>query len=294
MSHHTISAVSRLSGVPKDLLRQWERRYGFPCPSRDNHGNRLYSQQQLEKLVVIRQLLDRGSRPGKLMNLGLNELKAQLNLTKSEFSTMPLIELLQSGDVPQLQQWLQQQICNHGLRPFIHNVMAPAINAVGEAWANGVLAIYQEHLFTEAIKRQVRNQLSHHHDGNDTPRIMLTTVPGELHSLGLLMAEVLMHLSGAAIIPFGTEMPFQQIRDAAERHQVDVIALSFSAGFKTEDAVVMLNGLRQLIPETTEIWAGGSALAEKPSVSVGIKLLPALADIEYAVAEWHRAHGDKQ
>ena len=34
-----ISAVEREAGLSKDVLRMWERRYGFPKPLRDDNGS---------------------------------------------------------------------------------------------------------------------------------------------------------------------------------------------------------------------------------------------------------------
>ena len=46
----SIAAVERDTGLSKDTLRVWERRYGFPQPDRDNNGERSYPHEQLEKL----------------------------------------------------------------------------------------------------------------------------------------------------------------------------------------------------------------------------------------------------
>ncbi|MGD8932804.1 MAG: MerR family transcriptional regulator, partial [Chromatiales bacterium] len=81
-NHHSISDVSRIAGIPKDLLRMWERRYGYPKPQRDVNGDRIYSDSQLDKLILIRQLVDQGKRPGKLMGLDLSELKALQQVPK--------------------------------------------------------------------------------------------------------------------------------------------------------------------------------------------------------------------
>ena len=63
----SIAAVERDTGLSKDTLRVWERRYGFPTPQRDAQGERLYSFEQLEKLRLIKRLLDAGHRPGRVV-----------------------------------------------------------------------------------------------------------------------------------------------------------------------------------------------------------------------------------
>ncbi|MDQ5941447.1 MAG: MerR family transcriptional regulator, light-induced transcriptional regulator, partial [Pseudomonadota bacterium] len=61
----TIGAVERDTGLAKDTLRVWERRYGFPQPERDANGERLYPAAQVERLRLIKRLMDQGFRPGK-------------------------------------------------------------------------------------------------------------------------------------------------------------------------------------------------------------------------------------
>ena len=60
-----IAAVERDTGLSKDVLRMWERRYGFPQPDRDSNGERCYPADQVERLRLIKRLMDAGHRPGK-------------------------------------------------------------------------------------------------------------------------------------------------------------------------------------------------------------------------------------
>jgi len=285
-STHNIARVSRLSGIPKDLLRQWERRYGYPNPLRDEHGDRIYSAQHLDKLIVIRQLLDQGLRPGKLVKMEVDDLRELVQIPEAPFGKEELIELLKTSDANAVVAWLDQQVQQHGLRAFVHNVMAPATKYVGEAWAEGKVDIHEEHLMTEALIRMVRRQLAGLTEVPQGPRIMLTTVPGEQHSLGMLMVETLMRLAGAEVISFGTEMPFLEIRKASMHHKVDVIALSFSASFNSEDALVIVSGLRQLIPADIPIWTGGEAFVSQSEMPDGISNFSDLYEIERALGEW--------
>ncbi|NDG58046.1 MAG: MerR family transcriptional regulator, partial [Betaproteobacteria bacterium] len=71
----SISAVERDTGLSKDTLRVWERRYGFPEPVRDSLGERLYPVEQVERLRLIRRLMDAGHRPGKIMRMKPDQLQ---------------------------------------------------------------------------------------------------------------------------------------------------------------------------------------------------------------------------
>ena len=71
-----ISAVERETGLSKDVLRMWERRYGFPDPQRDGNAERQYAADEVAKLRAIKRLMDTGLRPGKLIRQSLDELNA--------------------------------------------------------------------------------------------------------------------------------------------------------------------------------------------------------------------------
>ena len=78
-SHLSIAAVERDTGLSKDVLRVWERRYGFPVPERDPNGERLYPLSQVERLRTIKRLMDAGHRPGKLLALSETDLDTLAN-----------------------------------------------------------------------------------------------------------------------------------------------------------------------------------------------------------------------
>jgi len=282
--NHSISDVSRIAGIPKDLLRMWERRYGYPKPARDDNGDRVYSNEELDKLIAIRHLQEQGKRPGKLMGLELSQLRSMMMTPKTGLDSDQLIALLESDDPLALRSWLQNQLVTLGLRAFIHNVMAPASRALGDAWADGRVQVHQEHLYTELVKSLVRQALVEHYRDDGTPKVMLTTMQGEMHSLGLLMVEALLRAGGAEVIPFGTDMPISDIIKAAVSHGVDAIGLSFSCNFRSDEADAMLSGLRQRIDPQVRIWVGGAAFSGDVTVPEGVELIGSLNELEQVLA----------
>jgi len=112
---------------------------------------------------------------------------------------------------------------------------------------------------------------------NGRPRILLTTVPEERHGLGLLMVEGLLTLDGAMCISLGTQTPLLDIRQAAQAHAVDIVALSFSSAFASRLIAPVLNQLRELLPAAVELWAGGAGMAKIPAIA-GVRALPTLED----------------
>lgn len=292
-----IAAVERDTGLSKDVLRMWERRYGFPLPERDANGERLYPASQVERLRLIKRLMDQGHRPGRLIATPLEELTALAprrspsNESASPAATTDLADLLaliRQHDATGYQQAMYQRLARLGLQGFVQYTVAPLTQLVGEAWEDGRIEVFEEHLFTELTKRLLRQVIATLPAGQE-PRVLLTSVPDEQHVLGLLMVEALLTLDGAACIPLGTQMPLLDIVRAAEAHQADIVALSFSSAFPQRQIPTLLQQFRLLLPAPIQLWVGGGGV-KRLTASEGISVLPNLSDTPLALEAWRKAH----
>lgn len=290
----SIAAVERDTGLSKDVLRMWERRYGFPNPGRDANGERLYPAAQVERLSMIKRLMDQGHRPGKLMLASTEELallapkagKSSLKKAGSGADELEeLLALIKQHDASGYQQAMQQRLARQGFQLFVQDTIAPLTTAVGQAWEEGRFEVFEEHLFTELTKRLLRQAISTLPGGKRSPRILLTSVADEQHVLGLLMAEGLFSLEGAECIPLGTQMPLLEICRAAIAHRADVVALSFSIAFPQRQIPGLLQQLRQILPETTALWVGGGGVSKLGKME-GVRILTTLDAAMSSVTDW--------
>lgn len=301
----SIAAVERDTGLPKETLRVWERRYGFPSPLRNASGERIYPAEQVEKLRLLRRLLDNSYRPGKVVPLAKSELlslieavggaRAQPRLREDSTAAeiAGFIDLLRKHETEALRQALLLKLARIGLERFVTGLVALMAIEVGEAWARGELEVFEEHLFTEQITHLLRNALDALPKAEKTtarPRMLLTTFPKEPHALGLLMAQSLFALYGCSCTSLGVQTPLPDIVMAARAHRVDVVALSFSPCMSGTQIVEGLSELRSALPADIEIWAGGSHPALGRRALPGIVIFRRLEDIEPAVEQWQALH----
>ena len=296
----SISAVERETGLSKDTLRVWERRYGFPLPRRDAHGERLYPQDQVHKLRLISRLLDRGLRPGQLVGAPLEALLARA----SDEDGMPpqgvrsedgerldtTLRLLAAYDEAALRSHLSLTLQRLGLQRFVIDFAAPMNLKVGEAWSLGQLSISQEHLYTEQMQHQLRQGIGAIYPGVRGPSVMLTTLPGEEHQLGLLMAQACLAVEGIRCVSLGVQTPAWDISEAARQKGVDVVGLSFSEALRQKTALEMLTDLRDRLPERIEIWAGGALWARLRRRLPGVRFITRLEQLPRVIAEYRAEH----
>lgn len=289
----SISAVERDTGLSKDVLRMWERRYRFPQPLRDKHGERIYPPEQIAKLRAIRRLMDRGHRPGKIIDLDLPALDALGSAPASRAEPGAdideVLELIGSHHLPELRQLFNQRLMKQGLQRFVLDTVVPLTAAVGDAWVRGEFAVFEEHLYTEQVQGVLRNAIATAQANSKAPRILLTSFPTEQHGLGLLMVEALLVCEGATCIPLGTETPAHEIVRAAEAHRADIVALSFSAAFPERQAASGLKTLRASLPGSIAIWAGGACMRRLRKSIDGVVQVRTLDQIAGLLTDWRGA-----
>ena len=160
-----ISAVERDTGLSKDTLRVWERRYGFPQPLRDANGERLYSSEQVERLRLIKRLMDQGHRPGRLFSASEDDLlllagasapAQQATATAAPSVVSQILALIRAHDVPGLRHALNQTMMRQGLQHFVLDTVVALNLSVGEAWMRGEFEVFEEHLYSEQMKSLLR------------------------------------------------------------------------------------------------------------------------------------------
>ncbi|HVE49647.1 MAG TPA: MerR family transcriptional regulator [Casimicrobiaceae bacterium] len=291
-----ISAVERETSFSKDVLRIWERRYGFPKPDRDDNGERQYNPADIAKLRAIKRLMDVGMRPGKLMMQSLDQLNA---LAESRAAPRPaelapalerdVLALLKSHDNAGLQHTIANLLMKEGMQKFVLDTLNPLNRAVGEAWMRGELQVFEEHLYTESLQAALRVAINAFPRHPGTPRVLLTTFPNEQHGLGLLGVEALLVPEGVQCISLGTQTPLEDIRRAVLAHKVHILALSFSAAFAVRHATDGLASLRRQVPPQVTIWAGGEMTRRIRKTMSGVVLIPDLASTVAALRSW-RSH----
>lgn len=294
-----IAGVERETGLSKDTLRVWERRYGFPLPARDRRGERVYPLEQVQKLRVISRLLDRGLRPGRLMSVPLPELIERFKArapdspaaAEAGVASSPMmaevLQLLKGYDEAGLRAHLSRVLVRLGLQRFATDFAAPLNELVGEAWSSGEIAVSHEHLYTEQMQYLLRHGIDSIPPSTQRPTVMLTTLPGEEHQLGLLMAQVCLATEGARCISLGVQTPVSDILHAALQQPVDAIGLSFSEALKLKAAYAMVEDLRVRLPAEVDLWAGGKLWRRARRPLRGVRFVTQLTQIPAIVAE-HR------
>lgn len=262
------SELERETGFSKDLLRKWRSRYGFPKPFPGVRGESGYPKEQIAQLHLIRRLMNAGFRPVQVVGKPLAELERlveAMGCGPEDSGEPPLVrqvcDLLKQYDLDGLDQFFGQIRAKQSLAEFIGQTVAPLVLGVGEAWAKGRIQVCHEHLCTSVLSRLLFAEIGAAKPKAAYPRILFATPSDELHILGLLMAQAVLADQGADCIDLGPHIPLADLETAIRGCKADIVALSFSFAYPKWRVRPTLLRLREHLPASVEIWAGGAGAA---------------------------------
>ncbi len=278
------AAAAAACGLSAHTLRAWERRYGFPKPARTGTGERVYTADDVRRLTLMRRLIERGHRAGNIVRLdaaALEELAGPsggvVAATPPVFDFQSCLAHLSANSLPLLRRLLQAALVRQGLERFILDTARPLIQLVGDWWAEGKLAVYQEHIFTEQMERFLREAMAPlEPDGG--PTVVLTTFPGEKHGLALLLLEALLRLEGAACVPLGVETPPAEIIKFCATSDAQAVALSFSGSHAIVEGRRRVSFVRRELRDEVAVWAGGKSAGRVCRGVRGVTITPEFGD----------------
>ena len=260
-----IREVVRITGLRREQLYMWQRRYGFPAPLRDSFGDRVYPPDQVARLRLIKQLLSEGWRAGAVVPLADTALQSMLGLTVEEPMPLPVeietaVRLLSTHRMADLQSHLSKLLASQGLRRFLEQTLIPLNEAVHEQVVRGEMQTFQELRFADLAQRLLRDVRGLVRGARDARQVLLATPPNDPNQLGLAILELLLHTEGVNSITLGAGIPAQEIAGAAKAYDAALVVLLFDRGISGKIAGQEIRSLRHALPADMPLIVSGRAV----------------------------------
>jgi len=260
-----IREVVRITGLRREQLYMWQRRYGFPAPLRDAFGDRVYPADQVARLKLIKQLLSEGWRAGAVVPLTDSALQSMVGLAVADPVPLPAdishaVRLLGEHRIGDLQNHLSKLLVSQGLRKFLEQTLIPLNEAIHERVVRGEMQTYQELRFTDLAQRLLRDVTRLVRPTRDARQLLLATPPNDPNQLGLAILELLLFTEGVNCLTLGAGVPAQEIAGAASAYHVAVVVLLFDRGISGKIAGQEIRGLRAELPDGMPLIVSGRAV----------------------------------
>ncbi len=293
---HPVRLVANQTGLSSHVLRAWERRYGVVAPHRSEGGQRLYSDQDVERLRQLRQLTARGHSISRIATLSLSELE-RLEAETPAAAVIPSHGAVESSaaaelvaealrairdlDADELQAVLQRAAVTLGGSLFLDEVVAPAVEAVGDGWAGGSLSVAQEHMSSAVFRRVLEWLVGVYRVEGAVPSLVVATPPGQVHEIGALMVAAYAAAEGWGITYLGPDLPVADLLAAARDTGAGAVALSIVYSLDDEKLLAALGAARAGLPEETPLLVGGAAASHlrAPLEKLGAVVLDSMSEL---------------
>lgn len=319
LSQFPMRVVVRRTGLNASLLRAWERRYGAVEPGRSDGGQRLYSEDDIRKLLLLKELVDQGHNIGQVADRDPGELRMLLRQTggaavagiggqaSAPNSVGPsrngeglgretsaileaCVEAAHHMDTRGLENQLNRAAMALNPTLLVDGVLVPLLNRIGLLWSEGELGPASEHVASGVIRRFLDWLLDTLDPDPRAPVAAVGTPAGHRHEFGALLASVVLTEEGWQVLNLGPDLPADEIADAATRKGARLVALSALYPREDPGLPAELRRLRRGLAEAVPILVGGPAAAPFADLllSDGVTFLPDLQMLR----EESRAHLD--
>lgn len=283
MSNHvSIGQLARATGLAVDTVRAWERRYGRPQPVRLPSGHRRYPETEVAWLRQAAQAVARGHRPSEIMDLDEAALAALIAPAHAvdESALQAHVAAISAYDAPLLRQRLADISARNDARTVVNEHIAPLVQAVGDAWADGRLKIRHEHFLTQILSEFLPTLVDDRTLPSDAARVLLATLPGEPHGLGLHMTAVFLRALNRRPVVLGTQVPIDEIARAVDETDAGAVAISVSCYSGGTDADRCIRELRETLDSSVRIMVGGRGARGARRAIPGVDYVEDFADLE--------------
>jgi DNA-binding transcriptional MerR regulator/methylmalonyl-CoA mutase cobalamin-binding subunit len=272
---HPIQVVSRRTGLSPDVIRVWERRYHAVRPLRSTTNRRLYSDDDLDRLLLLRRATLLGRPIGQVARFDTPALRQVVESDEAAVQHVPkaaeatagdpvavmrleaALEAVRQLDAPRLRSVLNGAAIDLGTPILLQQVLVPLMHGVGEEWLRGSMRIHHEHLasaLVRALLEALREGYSRSFGG---PEIVIATPPEELHELGALMAAVIAAAEGWQVTYLGPNVPIEDLAQVVTERRARAVALSVVFRDRDGDLAADLVRLRRALPEGAALLLGG-------------------------------------
>lgn len=260
---YPLRVAVRRTGLTAERLRAWEQRYGAVEPVRTPGGSRRYRESDIERLSLLRAVVDSGRRIGDVVRLESPALRALLAGGKadpvggSDFES--ILEPLARLEAEVVRERLAEEQAGRGSLEFARTFVVPLLEEVGRRWERGELSVAAEHLASSLLTSILGEALREARPAEAGATIVFATPSGERHALGLFVAALTAAHAGAEAIYLGAEVPEADLVASVLRSRASVLALGLVT-IDPEEAEGIVRRLRQQLPSRIEIWLGGAGL----------------------------------
>jgi methanogenic corrinoid protein MtbC1 len=274
---HTMKFVARRTGLSPHVIRIWEKRYGAVTPSRTQTRRRLYTDSEIERLVLLRRATLAGHSIRQIANLSLAQLRAlvaedeaavpppapglrsPVDVSTAQAHVAASMTAVQALDAIALENALMRARVALSHTAFLEALIVPMMQSIGDLWRDGSLRIMHEHLVSAIVRTLLGSLVTPTSLLPTAPHMVVTTPAGQLHEIGALIVASIASMEGWRVTYLGPNLPAEDIAAAVQQDPARAVGLSIIYPPDDPRLPQELARLRRYIGSDTPLFVGGRA-----------------------------------
>lgn len=292
MNTHRIHRVAKLTGLSRDVIRVWERRFDILKPTRGANRYRNYSDADVALLRFLKEQLDAGASIGELSKLGREELLSRARATAPQVSFVDnafsrLIQELLSSLNPFNRVVFEKRLNGAvAVVPFeeaLHGILLPLQEQVGQLWHDGRLDVGIEHYVTRQVQQKIFSAMNQLPVSEFGAKVVVACPPGEEHDIAAFAVAYRCRVRGCRVHYLGANVPLVSLTTFCEQVEPDLTLLSFPVALSEPNATALIQALADEVLPTSDLAVGGhGALAMRDLfMNRNITVLESFAELDH-------------
>jgi DNA-binding transcriptional MerR regulator len=284
MQYFSIRDIENLSGIKAHTLRIWEQRYHLIMPARKESRHRLYSNEDLRRILRISYLYHRGFKISKIAGMPAEEID-RLSLENSgeihfELFINQFVEAALDLDQERFDQIFRGLFQHLGFEKAMIHVVYPYLEKVGRLWMTGNLLPAQEHFSSQLIRKHIlldteKIRTTPLPDG--LPLVMFTP-PGEFHEIPLLLITNFLRKNGFRVVYLGTNVDMQTLAEYVDIAGPCILYFHLLTNFTDLTPDEYVTALQERFPGR-QIFASGPLSSKITQPVDGLRILHSIHEI---------------
>lgn len=228
---YTVRVVADRVGVPIATLRSWNRRYGVGPADHSPGQHRLYSENDIEIVRKMHELILGGASPRRAAQAALDSVRPQRGDIAGLLSAAFALDVVTVGSL------LDRHLRHFGVLDTWDHLVRAAFATIVNQQAEGVDCIDVEHALSWAVSRSLQRVPIA--PTQSAAPIILACAPGEAHTLALEAMRAALGERGRGTVMLGADVPLGALVDAVNRREGAVTVVLWSHASDTASAAAV-------------------------------------------------------
>jgi len=287
---YPIRKISELTGINPVTLRAWERRYGLIKPERTPKGHRLYTDEHVQLIRRILDLIEQGISIGQVRKILADGNPAAAESHEALSAIDPweqyrnrLLQAIAGFDDAALDAGYNDCLSLYPLELVTRLLLLPLLHELHQRQGRQSQADPELHFFRTYLRNKLGARFHHMSTQSRGSRLLAACLPGEFSEVELLLFSLAALTRGYRIVLLGPNMALDALPLTMQRSHCEALLLFGSI----EPPQALLNthlpAMAQQIRQP--VFIGGSVAQNHAEALRRAGLIPLVGDIASAVIQ---------